>query len=336
MKMKVTLTIVTAFLLSATAFAQGSAENKTDAKGLKQGHWIKKDAAGKIIYEGQFKDDKPYGEFKYYYNTGELKVTSNFSDAGKTTRSKMYYTNGKKKAEGKYVDEQKDSVWKFYSDAELLLKEENYSKGKKNGTFKAYNEDGSLAKEENWKMDVKEGSCKEWYEKDHLKSETNYVNGIMEGKTTYYYPSGIISATGNYKKGIKDGAWKYTQGDGKSGSQDLYVNGVIKKSQRDNGEFEEYYPKSNILKATYTYANSKKNGAFKEYYEAGEWKIEVVPAHDEFPEEQRQYFEGEKIQRSGNYKDNNLDGKIVYFKLDGTIEKTEMYVNGVLQKNDGK
>ena len=330
--MKGVLTVLTTIFLTSTAFAQGSAENKTDAKGLKQGHWIKKDAAGKVIYDGQFKDDKPYGEFKYYYNTGELKVISVFSDAGKTTRSKMYYTNGKMKAQGKYVTEIKDSVWKFYSDAELLLKEESYSKGKKNGAFKTYFEDGSASKEENWKMDLKDGPSKEWYSKSQLKMECNFVLGIMEGKTTYYYPSGIVSATGNFKKGIKDGAWKYTQSDGKSGSQDLYVNGVIKKSQRDNGEFEDYYPKSNILKATYNYSGSKKNGAFKEYYEAGEWKIEVVPAHDEFPEEQRQYFEGAKVKRSGNFKNDQLEGKIVTFKLDGSVEKTEVYKDGVLVK----
>lgn len=330
--MKGSLTILTALFLSATAFAQGGAENKTDAKGLKQGHWIKKDAKGKVIYDGQFKDDKPYGEFKYYYNTGEVKVVSKFSDNGKTTRSKMYYTTGKIKAEGKYIDEKKDSLWKFYSEAAFLLKEENYSKGKKNGAFKAFNEDGSLAKEENWKMDVKDGASKEWYSKTQLKSECNFVNGVMEGKTSYYYPNGIVSATGTYKKGIKDGAWKYMQSDGKSGSQELYVNGIIKKTQRDNGEFEEFYPKNNILKATYTYAGSKKNGAFREYYEAGSWKIEVIPAHDDYPEEQRQYFDGAKVKRSGNYKNDLLEGKIITFKLDGTIEKTEMYVGGVLQK----
>jgi antitoxin component YwqK of YwqJK toxin-antitoxin module len=235
-------------------------------------------------------------------------------------------------AEGKYSEEKKDSLWKYYSETKKLLKEESYSKGKKNGVFKTFDEDGNPAKEENWKNDVQDGPLKEWYGKDQLKMDATFVNGVMDGKATYYFPDGKTSASGSYKKGVKDGVWKYSLNDGKSGSEELYKNGAIVKTQRDNGEFEEYYPKSNILKAVYNYKESKKNGAFKEYYEAGEWKTETVPAHDGFPEEQRQYFEGEKLQRTGNYKNDKLDGKVVTYKLDGTIEKTEIYKDGELQK----
>ena len=44
----------------------GAQQNKTDEMGRKQGKWVKyKD--GVKFYEGEFKDDKPTGEFLRYY-----------------------------------------------------------------------------------------------------------------------------------------------------------------------------------------------------------------------------------------------------------------------------
>ncbi len=37
--------------------------NQTDTNGLRQGKWQKKQANGRLMYEGEFKDDKPVGEW---------------------------------------------------------------------------------------------------------------------------------------------------------------------------------------------------------------------------------------------------------------------------------
>lgn len=332
--MKRTIFILTALVLSIYCFGQGEdAPNKIDANGKRQGKWARKDVAGKLVYEGQFKDGIPYGPFNYYYETGQKKMVTTFSDNGKTARSQMFFTSGKLMAEGKYSGENiKDSVWKYYNEDQKLLKIECYLKGKKDGNWKVYADDGSLARDENWKNGVQDGPVKEWYEKDKLKMEGTYLKGVLEGKVAYYYPDGLVSASGTYKNGKKDGGWKYMMPGGKSGSQELYKNGVMVKSQRDNGEFEDHYPKNNILKAVTTYKGGKKNGPFVEYYEVGEWKKEVVPAHDDFPEEVKEYFDGQKMKCKGNYKDDKYEGKITFYKLNGEIEKTETYKDGVLVK----
>ena len=201
-----------AFLvMAATVFSQ---TNVVDKAGKKQGYWKRLDAMNKPVYEGTFKDDIPTGEFNYYYETGQVKVISVFSNMGKVTRTKMYYENGKKKAEGKYVSEKKDSTWKFYSEEEILLSEENFKDGKKEGKFITYFRSGKIAEEKTWKNDVENGPWKQYFENGTVKIDCTYNAGFLEGSAKFYFMNGKISIDGNYQHAVKHGNWKYFKSDG--------------------------------------------------------------------------------------------------------------------------
>jgi antitoxin component YwqK of YwqJK toxin-antitoxin module len=320
-------------LLLVTAGMAFSQENQSDAKG-KQGKWVKRDAQNRIVYEGQFKDDKPYGEFKYYYETGQVKNISVFSNNGTVARTKLFFEDGKMMAMGKYIAEKKDSIWKYFSEVDgMLLKEDSYIAGKKNGICKTYNFDSTIARQETWKMDVLHGPVKEWFQMGRLKMEGNYVNGELDGKAIYYFPEGTPCAAGNFKKGVKDGTWTYQTANGKKASQEIYKEGKLLETIRINGQYQESYPKTNNPKAQYTYLNGKKNGPFIEYYDVGQWVKQMVQPPDESqPPYEEEVFTGQKTKRAGTYKNDQLDGKVTYYKLDGTIEKTEVYKDGVLLK----
>lgn len=319
--------------------------NQVDAKGLKQGKWIRKYANGQVAYEGQFKDDKPTGAFVYYYEDGIKKREAIFSNGGKTTHTKVYNSQGKLMASGKYVDEKRDSVWKFYADKGWVISEETFVKGKKEGISKSFFEDGTLSSETFFKNDRKNGSVKEYYADRSPKMVGAYINDTLEGKVTYYFPGNIISAEGVYKKGIKEGVWKHFTNKGVPESQILYKAGKIVKKQIDNGVMEEfYYPKVNpkdtvgyalktkpIPKATYTIKSAKKDGPFTEYHNAGKWVIEASKNPDTGEDELREVLKGQKVKCKGAYKNGVLDGKITWFTLDGKIEKEEVWENGVRQ-----
>src|ERR1041384_1315591 len=82
-----------------------------DASGKKQGYWKKTDEKGRLIYEGEFKDDKPVGNFKYYYPNDSVKAIMSFRPDG-SSFAKMFHPNGKRMAQGKYSGKEiKDSVW---------------------------------------------------------------------------------------------------------------------------------------------------------------------------------------------------------------------------------
>ena len=77
-------------MLIPFCYGQGT-DNQTDSKGRKQGVWKKLDAEGHLVYEGQFKDDKPVGLFKHYYSNGKLKATNNYFDNGKKAAAHIYF-----------------------------------------------------------------------------------------------------------------------------------------------------------------------------------------------------------------------------------------------------
>ncbi|MCD6598546.1 MAG: hypothetical protein J7L04_12705, partial [Bacteroidales bacterium] len=76
--------------------------NYTDSNGLKQGNWEKKYHNGNIKYTGKFKDNKPIGEFKRYYENKSLQSVMIYDENGTSAQTTFYYKNGKIAAEGKY------------------------------------------------------------------------------------------------------------------------------------------------------------------------------------------------------------------------------------------
>lgn len=234
------ITLIIAIIL-ASGFVFG--QNVTDASGKKQGYWKKPSAeAGKILFEGLFKDDKPQGVFKYYYPFDTVKAIMDFRQDGKIAYAKLFHPSGKMMAKGKYISEIKDSVWLYFDEAGVKISKDIYVNGKKNGTSLVYLPDGKIAEERTYKMDVQTGTFKQYYDGKLIKGEGTYVNGLLEGKNTYYYPNGIQAASGFYKNGQKTGAWIYKEKDGKIKEKELYIDGKL----ADKKKTEEFFSKNKV------------------------------------------------------------------------------------------
>jgi antitoxin component YwqK of YwqJK toxin-antitoxin module len=234
MKLKfLTLTLCLAALLNKA--------QTTDASGKKQGYWKKKDeTTKKLIYEGEFKDDKPVGRFKYYYANDSIQAIMNFKDGGKVAYAKLFHPTGKRMGEGKYIKEIKDSVWLFYDEAGILLSKDRYVTGKKDGVSYVYLPNGAVAKENTYKMDVLNGPYKEYFDGKKIKAEGNYVNGNLDGRFACYAPSGFDLVSGYYKNGEKTGPWIYKETTGKIKEKELYKNGKLTGKK----ETDEFFSKS--------------------------------------------------------------------------------------------
>lgn len=209
-------------------FAQENV-NVTDKNGKKQGVW-KKYENGKLLYEGQFKDDVPYGTFKYYHANGKLKSVTEFLQGVHKVKTVIYYENGKKASEGTYVDQQKDGLWRYYSNKDTLIKEENYSEGKRSGLWKTFSADGMLLEECNYLKDKKDGLYKTYYLNGKASLVETYLNGKTNGKSTSYYPNGNVSVTGDYHNGWRDGEWNSYDVNGKIRSTMVYQNGKLQNT----------------------------------------------------------------------------------------------------------
>lgn len=215
-------------LLPVVLFAQDQI-NVTDKNGKKQGVW-KKYENGKLLYEGQFKDDVPYGIFKYYYPNGKLKSKTEFIQGVHKVRTVIYHDNGHKASEGAYIDQQKDGEWRYYSNRDTLIKVENYQEGKRNGQWLTYSPAGILLEECNYLKDKRNGLYKTYYLNGVVSLEEQYVAGKVNGKSTSYYPNQKISVTGNYHNGYHDGEWNSYDVNGKLRSTKVYKNQLLDKT----------------------------------------------------------------------------------------------------------
>jgi len=231
----------------------------TDAQGRKQGYWKKKDEkTGKILYEGEFKDDKPVGKFIHYYPGDTVRrAVMYYYDGGRIAYANLYHqTTGKIMAQGKYVNEKKDSVWTYYDEGGIMISKETWKEGMKEGKSFVYLDDGQIVEECSYKNDKKHGPYKQYYPDKRIKCEGTYENGEKHSKFTWYYPDGKIYQVGNYINGKPEGVFLIFEKDGKIKEKQVFANGQLLKGK----QAEEYEKK---LKSSGTSTNTPNKAASK-------------------------------------------------------------------------
>lgn len=200
-------------VFTGISFAQ---VNQVDAKGLKQGLWYKNYPGTKIhIYEGNFKDDKPVGIFKYYYESGALKAVVDNKPNSKLSMVKMYFENEALMSEGCYWDQKKDSIWINYNERGELVSAESYIDGKLNGKKIIYYLNDQLEAGKmnvlsitNYENDLRQGNFKEFYPTGKVKLTGAYVHGEREGEWVEYYNTGQVMTRMRFKRDVLHG-WSY-------------------------------------------------------------------------------------------------------------------------------
>lgn len=229
--------LVIFMLFNFVVFAQQ--DNKTDAKGLKQGEWKKYHKTGQLRYVGSFKNDKPVGEFQYFYDTGEIqrKITHNKNGSYSIT----FHKTGGPQSVGKYVNQKKDSTWVYYDLDGYKIASEYFTGGLKNRIAYIFHQNGKIAKEEEFFNDVKEGFSNEYWDDGKKKKTANYIKGSLEGKVVYYNSFGIRSISGYYYHDLRNGVWIYFEDDGnKIKKKEKFVKG--KRIYENNEEEIETEP----------------------------------------------------------------------------------------------
>jgi len=207
--------------------------NRSDASGRRQGNWRKLDKDGHKLYDGQFRDGVPCGEFRYYYPEGNLRAVSVLSEDGKTARTVSFARNGRKIAEGNYRNEKKDSIWKYYSDYDgVLLSEEQFTEGIKNGLFRTFYPDGKVAEAINYRDGKKDGDWIQYFDDGKLKFKGAYFADEKEGAFTGYFPDGRINLSGAYKAGHKQGNWIIYGEKGELIQSEKYSDGALVKDKK--------------------------------------------------------------------------------------------------------
>ena len=180
-------------------------------KGEKSGKGIIYYSTGKILYEGNFLNDKKNGKGKEYNYKGKIEFDGEYRDGekmngkikeygfddiklefeGEYLNGKLngkgikYDYNGNKAFEDEYLNGEKNGKCKHYLNGKLIFEGE-YKDGKKNGKAKEYNDGYKLIFEGEYKDNQKwNGIFKDYYPGKIILYEGVYSNGKKIIKKTY-------------------------------------------------------------------------------------------------------------------------------------------------------
>lgn len=216
--------------------------NKTDRNGRKQSRWIKYYPNGNVMYDGIFKDDKPTGEFKRYYEDNVLKSMLVFSNNGTEADAAHYYPNGMVASRGRYKNQLKEGKWQFFSSTteDLLISEVDYSNNKRNGLTINYYADSTIAEKIHYRNDLKDGEWIKYYPDGTLTFIAHCDYGRLNGKFEAFFENGKTEFTGHYKDDLREGVWIIYGKDGSQRFKTTYTAGIP-----DNKDIDIY--QSNYL-----------------------------------------------------------------------------------------
>jgi antitoxin component YwqK of YwqJK toxin-antitoxin module len=211
-----------------------SQTNTIDKKGFKQGAWAKYYPDNKTpIYTGQFKDNMPIGEFRYFFPSGKVKAIIQHQAKINLSYAWLYYENEQLMAEGRYKYMKKDSLWINYNSQGYVLSREEFQADKLNGLRVTYYLEGQGEDEEkmltieNYKDSLLEGSYESFYSKGLVKEKGNYVKNKKEGEWQTFHPNGVMESRMTFKNNLAHG-WAYGfDPKGKLYGKKMHRNGVL-------------------------------------------------------------------------------------------------------------
>jgi antitoxin component YwqK of YwqJK toxin-antitoxin module len=211
-----------------------SQTNTIDKKGLKQGAWAKYYPDNKTpIYTGQFKDNMPIGEFRYFFPSGKVKAIIQHQAKNNLSYAWLYFENEQLMAEGRYKYMKKDSLWINYNSQGYVLSREEFQADKLNGLRVTYYLEGQGEGEEkmltieNYKDSLLEGSYESFYSKGLVKEKGNYVKNKKEGEWQTFHPNGVMESRMTFKNNLAHG-WAYGfDPKGKLYGKKMHRNGVL-------------------------------------------------------------------------------------------------------------
>lgn len=195
-------------LLVSFPFILFAQVNQTDANGLRQGFWSKQQSNGKLLYEGNFKDGEPVGEWKRYHEGGAVKAIINYRTDSDSAFAQLFNEQGKKVAEGNYVNEVKEGTWKYFSN-NTLISDEQYKNGVKNGISHSYYDSGEIMEQIDWKDGKQEGSYRIFFKTGEPYMQYKVSNDKRNGLCLTYFQNGRTEMEAYYSNGLRDGSWNF-------------------------------------------------------------------------------------------------------------------------------
>lgn len=231
------------FLLGSAIFSQtDTVFNRTDARNFKQGWWKKSYPNGKLMYKGYFKDNKPVGLMRRFYETGEPKAELMYDNKSEYAHARILYADGQLAAEGWYYNSLKDSSWCYYSfyDKSLTAREV-FKKGIRTGLMQHFYTNGNLSEKLSWVNNKKEGPWEQYFSNKILKLKAAYHEDKLQGDFLVNFENGKPYVKGTYQNDLRDGKWIFYKEDGGVDMELVYKQGNTSNENKLNEKQQELF-----------------------------------------------------------------------------------------------
>ncbi len=199
---------------------------------------------GILVGEGIIDDDgKKQGDWKEFYETGELRAAGKYTDSKPVGKWRYYFETGKTEITGTYTRKgQKDGEWIWYYSNGNILSVENYVIGILDGESFTLTIEGDTLEHGVYTEGLEEGR---WiYVNDSVLVEGSYFSGKREGIWKTYYPNGKLKRWESYHDDELDGKSLYYWENSVKKAEYTYINGLL------NGNAYQYDIEGNILFTT--------------------------------------------------------------------------------------
>lgn len=287
-------------------------------EGMKNGNGKLFSSDGRIIYEGEFYNDKPEGMGKCFYNNGDYYIGP-FKNGLRNGKGTIYYENGTVHYEGDFSNDQPQGNGKFILESgEYYIGQ--FKNGKKNGKGIDYFKNGKKQYEGDFVNDKAEGFGIFYYENGNILYIGEWKNFWMNGKGKLFYENGKIHYDGDFIADKFDGNGNLFNEEGKLKYTGQFIYGLM------HGKGTLYF-ENGEKKYEGDFVKDEQEGHGKEFYENGNTYI------GEFKKGLRHgkgliYYNNGQIKYQGNFIRDKFEGNGKLFDRDGQmLYEGEFYNN---------
>ena len=104
------------------------------------------------IIEYEVVNGVKHGEFKLYYENGDLEISGNLANNMNEGQWQYFYESEQIESEGNFKDNLPDGIWKWYYRSGNLREEGQFLMGKRFGLWKQYGELGEVTEEKEFSL----------------------------------------------------------------------------------------------------------------------------------------------------------------------------------------
>lgn len=172
---------------------------------------------GNMMYEKHFKDDKPTGEWRYYYDNGQLHTSGTFNDNDSENGKgwKLYDRDGKE-----FVT-QYDSMKVLQFTADHRPLSVTYFVGETENRYQ-FNDNYTTNAHGMVRNGMKEGLWEFFYANGQKMLEARYSDGVENGAYISYRENGVPYFRGFYINGKRANIWEFYDVEGNlAGTKDF-------------------------------------------------------------------------------------------------------------------